>query len=205
MKIYVDFDDCLCETARSFSELALEMFGKNVPYEDIRYFDLDKSFNLNQQEFERFMIRGHRPEVLLSYRETPGASEVIREWIACGHDVSIITGRPFSAYEPSRKWLDDHGLENVRLYCLNKYGREGFIEDSNFSLELEDYYKMSFDYAVEDSPKAFRFFDHLPDLKVLVFDRPWNRACEFPNRNYKRCSDWESIRNHVSGNSEMIV
>jgi hypothetical protein len=31
MRIYVDFDDCLCETARTFSRLALEMFGKNVP------------------------------------------------------------------------------------------------------------------------------------------------------------------------------
>ena len=31
MKIYVDYDDCLCETARAFSKLVLEMFGKNVP------------------------------------------------------------------------------------------------------------------------------------------------------------------------------
>ena len=47
MKIYVDYDDCLCETARSFSRLAVEMFGKHVPYEKIRYFDLDKSFDLD--------------------------------------------------------------------------------------------------------------------------------------------------------------
>ena len=53
---------------------------------------------------------------------------------------------------------------------------------------------MKFDYAVEDSPKAFRFFEHLPELKVLVFDRPWNRECVFPNENYQRCTDWESIR-----------
>ncbi len=197
MKIYVDYDDCLCETARSFSELGMEMFGKNVPYEKIRFFELNKSFNLNDEEFERFMIRGHQPEVLLSYEETPGASAVLNEWIDCGHEVSIITGRPFSAYEPSRLWLDRHGLKRVRLYCLNKYGRDSFIKDSDFSLELEDYYKMTFDFAVEDSPKAFKFFDHLPDLRVLVFDRPWNRECEFPKGNYRRCFDWESIRKIV--------
>ena len=197
MKIYVDFDDCLCETARSFSKLAKEMFGKNVPYEDIRYFELDRSFDLNDEQYEQFMIRGHQPEILLSYEETPGASEVINEWLACGHEVSVITGRPFSAYEPSRSWLDNHGLGNVRLYCLNKYGRDSFIKNSEFNLELEDYYKMTFDYAVEDSAKAFRFFSHLPNLKVCVFDRPWNRECEFPNENYKRCFDWESIRNSV--------
>ena len=197
MRIYVDYDDCLCETARTFSELAVEMFGINVPYEKINFFELDKSFGLNDEQFEHFMIRGHQPEVLLSYEETPGASKVINEWLACGHEVSIITGRPFSAYEPSRIWLDNHGLKNVRLYCFNKYGRDSFIKNSDFSLEPEDYYRMTFDYAVEDSPKAFKFFNHLPELKVLVFDRPWNRECEFPNGNYMRCSDWEVIRNNV--------
>jgi len=39
MNIYVDFDDCLCETARHFSTLAEEMFGLNIPYEKIKYFN----------------------------------------------------------------------------------------------------------------------------------------------------------------------
>ena len=198
MKIYVDYDDCLCETARNFSDLAVEMFGKNVPYEKIRYFELDKSFDLNEEQFVQFMSKGHEPDVLLSYEETPGASEVINEWLSEGHDVSIITGRPFSSYEPSRQWLDSHGLKDVKLYCLNKYGRDGFIKDSDFSLELEDYYRMKFDVAVEDSPKAFRFFDHLPDLKVMVYDRPWNRECELPGDNYTRCAGWELIRQNVA-------
>ncbi len=198
MKIYVDYDDCLCETARNFSDLAVEMFGKNVPYEKIRYFELDKSFDLNEEQFVQFMNKWHEPDVLLSYEETPGASEVINEWLSEGHDVSIITGRPFSSYEPSRQWLDRHGLKDVKLYCLNKYGRDGFIKDSDFSLELEDYYRMKFDVAVEDSPKAFRFFDHLPDLKVMVYDRPWNRECELPGDNYTRCAGWELIRQNVA-------
>ena len=128
MHIYVDFDDCLCETARAFSKLAPEMFNK-----------------------------------------------------------------------------DEHGLQNARLNCLNKYGRDYFIKNSNSTLELEDFFIMKFDYAVEDSPKAFRFFEHLPDLKVLVFDRPWNRECAFPNENYQRCVDWESIRRIVSGECERDV
>ena len=201
MRIYVDFDDCLCETARSFSKLAAELFGKNVPYEKIRFFELDKSFGLNDAQYERLMIRGHQPEVLLSYEETPGASSVINEWLSCGHEVSIITGRPFSAYEASRLWLDTHGLKNARLYCLDKYGRDSFIKNSDFNLSLEDYYKMKFDFAVEDSPKAFKFFDHLPDLQVLVFDRPWNWDCGFPNGKYTRCFDWESIRSMIAENA----
>ena len=194
MNIYVDFDDCLCETGRYFAKLAADLFGRNVAYEDMRYFELHKSFSLTDGEFERLMTEGHRPEALLAVEETPGASAVLNGWIDRGDTVSVITGRPYSAYGPSRTWLDRHGLERAKLYCLNKYGRDGFIRNSDFSLEMEDYYRMRFDYAVEDSPAAFRFFGHLPELKVLVFDRPWNRDCDFPGGGYIRCRDWETIR-----------
>ncbi len=197
-RFYIDFDDCLCETARAFTGIAKRLFGKDVPYEEIHSFNLQASFELSDDEYEKFMLEGHRPEELLSYEETPGASRVINEWLDKGHEVSIITGRPSSAYEPSRRWLDEHGLERVKLYCLNKYGRDSFIKNSEFNLELEDYYKMSFDYAIEDSPLAFKFFEHLPDMKVMVFNRPWNQKCDLPGDNYKRCVDWDYISKQVN-------
>ena len=197
MNIYIDFDDCLCETGRYFSGLAAELFGKHIPYEDMKYFELQKSFSLTDQQFMQLMTEGHRPEVLLSFEETPGASETVNRWIDLGYRVSVITGRPGSAFEPSRAWLDMHGLERAGLYCLNKYGRDSFYKNSGFGLEMEDYLKMHFDYAVEDSPSAFRFFAHLPELKVLVFDRPWNRGCEFPRGEYVRCRDWKTIEGIV--------
>lgn len=197
MKIYVDFDDCLCETARGFVDIAARLFGKNVPYEDVKFFNLQQSFDLTDDEYEKLMLEGHRPEILLGYEETPGASAVINELLDKGHEVMIITGRPASAYDPSRQWLDEHGLERVKLYCLNKYGRDSFIKNSEFNMELEDYYKIKFDYAIEDSPMAFKFFDHLPDLKVMVFDRPWNHEHELPGDNFTRCTSWDMIRNRV--------
>lgn len=194
MNIYIDFDDCLCETARYFSGLVQELYGIDVPYENIRFFDLQKSFSLTDDQFEKMMIQAHRPEVLISYHETPGAVAAVKRWADEGHNVSIITGRPYSAYDASRDWLDRHGLDQVKLYCLNKYGRDSFIRNSDFSLDIEDYYKMHFDYAIEDSPSAFRFFEHLPKLQVMVYDRPWNQNCDFPGENYHRCYDWETIR-----------
>ena len=201
-KIYVDFDDCLCETALAFTFIADRLFGKKVPYEEVRFFNLQKSFDLTKEQYEELMIEGHRLETLLSYEETPGASRVINELIDLGHDVSIITGRPASAYDASRQWLDDHDLKRVRLYCLNKYGRDSFIKNSEFNLELEDYYKMKFDYAIEDSPMAFKFFDHLPDLKVMVFDRPWNREADLPGDNFYRCNNWKEIRERLFENND---
>lgn len=197
MNIYVDFDDCLCETARYFSDLVGELYGVDVPYERIKCFNLQKSFSLSEVQYEKMMEIAHTSEALLSYKETPGAVKTVNGWIDEGHDVKIITGRPSIAFEASRKWLNVHGLERVKLFCLNKYGRNSFLKGSDFTLELEDYYKMHFDFAVEDSPAAFKFFEHLPGLKVMIFDRPWNRDCVLPGDNFKRCFDWDIIKDCV--------
>jgi hypothetical protein len=194
MNIYVDYDDCLCETAKAFSRLSLEMFDIDVPYEKMRYFNLQMAFGLNDEQYRDLLIKGHEPEVLLSFEETPGAADSVNELLARGHNVSIVTGRPYNSYEPSREWLDTHGFRDVKMFCLDKYGREQMMENSEFSLTLDDYYKMKFDYAIEDSPSAFKFFGHLPNVKVLVFDRPWNRENELPGSNYIRCLDWKRIR-----------
>ena len=146
MKIYIDYDDCLCETARAFTGIAERLFGKKVPYEEVQFFNLQDSFKLTDDEYKQLMIEGHLPEVLLSFEETPGASKVINEWIDKGYEVDIITGRPYSSYEISRIWLDKHGLDRVRLLCLNKYGRDGLFKTSDFNLELNDFYKMKFDF-----------------------------------------------------------
>lgn len=198
MNIYVDFDDCLCETARHFSTLVTDLFHKNVPYEAIRYFDLQKSFDLTKEQYEHMMVEAHKPEVLLAYKETPDASRTLNSFMDQGDTVSIITGRPGSAYEASRAWLDQHDLKRAKLYCLNKYRRDNFIKNSSYTLELEDYYKMHFDVAVEDSPLAFRYFDHLPDVNVMVFDRPWNHDLALPGENFHRSFSWSAIRDAVA-------
>ena len=56
---------------------------------------------------------------------------------------------------------------------------------------------MKFDVAIEDSPMAFKFFDHLPDIKVMLFNRPWNENCKLPGDNYHRSPDWDWIREQV--------
>lgn len=198
MKIYIDFDDILCETAKGFCAIVERMFGKVVPYEDVHFFDLKKSFDLTDDEYERMMIEGHRPEVLLAYEEIEGSTDTVRKWMAAGHDVYIITGRPASAYDPSRQWLDEHNLQDVKLYCVNKYGRDSFIKNSEFSIELDEFYKMHFDFAVEDSPSAFKHLAHLENLRVAVLDRPWNASVEFPNSNYHRCYNWTEIDEYLA-------
>jgi len=133
------------------------------------------------------------PENLLNYEETPGASEAINKWVDQGHEVFIITGRPFNSYEPSRQWLDEHHLERVPLFCVDKYGRETAKQDYRYNMTLAELYNMTFDFAVEDSPAAFEHVMHFDNCRIAVFDRPWNSRAELPNDRFVRCKDWQEI------------
>ncbi|MGN0354285.1 MAG: 2-dehydropantoate 2-reductase [Muricoprocola sp.] len=193
MKIYIDFDDVICETAKYFTKIAKELFNIEVPYQQVQFFNLQKSFDLNDEQYNELMKAGHISENLLKYEETEGASETINKWVDEGHEVSVITGRPFDSYEPSRTWLDEHQLERIPIYFVDKYGRELFKQDCTYNLTLEKLYSMKFDFAIEDSPAAFEHVLHFEQCKVAVFDRPWNRQSELPNDRFVRCLSWKEI------------
>lgn len=193
MKIYIDFDDVICETAKHFTVIAKELFGIDVPYRQVQFFNLKKTFELNDEQYDELMRVGHLPENLLSYEETPYASETINKWVDAGHEVSIITGRPFNSYEPSRKWLDEHQLERVPLYCVDKYGRESVVQNSTYNMTLKQLYDLTFDLAIEDSPAAFEHVMHFDNCKVAVFNRPWNINEVLPNDYFVRCEGWKAI------------
>ena len=193
MRVYIDFDDVICETGLYFTKLAKELFGIDLPYSQVQFFNLQKTFDLSDDQYDKLMKAGHFPENLLAYEETPNASAIINKWIDEGHDVSIITGRPFDSYEPSRKCLDNHGLDRVPLFCVDKYGREIFNQEFSYSMTLEELYNLTFDFAIEDSPAAFEHVMHFDNCKVAIFDRPWNAQAEFPNENFSRCMDWHEV------------
>lgn len=193
MKIYIDFDDVICETARYFLKIAKELFGIDLAYNEVQFFNLQKTFELDDNQYEQLMKAGHTPETLLAYEETSGASEIINKWIDEGHDINIITGRPFDSFEPSRKWLDEYNLKRAPLFCVDKYGRENHVQEWTYSMTLEDLYKMDFDFAVEDSPFAFEHLLHFSKCRVAIFDRPWNRTAVLPGKNFIRCNGWEEI------------
>lgn len=193
MKIYIDFDDVLCETGRYFTKIAKELFDIDLPYREVQFFDLQKSFHLTDAQYDELMAAGHTPENLLAYEETPDASRTINQWLEEGHEVFVMTGRPFDAYEPSRKWLDEHHLERVPLFCVDKYGRESFNQGCTYSMTLEEFYQMPFDFIVEDSPSAFVHVLHFQNCKTAIYDRPWNQNAQFPNETFVRCFNWQEI------------
>lgn len=194
MRIYIDFDDVLCETARQLSDLARALFNRNVPYEAIEGFDLQQVFALSDTEIGYLMEQAHRADFLTGIAPAPGGVEAVRHLEACGHDLAIVTGRPATSHEGSCGWLCKQGLAHLNIIYFDKYGRVPVNPPSDTppTLSHDEFATLPFDVAIDDSPVALDLLAPRRECRVIVYDRPWNRR--YPHAaNMCRKGSWPEI------------
>lgn len=186
-------DDILCETAVSLCGLACRMFGRRVAYDAVRDFNLQETFSLSDGQFRQFMDAAHEHDFLLAYAPTPGAAEGVKALVADGHEVEVVTGRPAFTHRATRAWLDAAGLKGVPVTYVDKYGRPQPIDPTApGAISLGQLLARHYDVAIDDSPVVLPALARWTDTKVLVFDRPWNRAYALA-RNMARVGDWKEL------------
>ena len=197
--IYIDFDDVLCETALAFTELVREHFGKTTRFENIASFNLDVAFGLTPGQLEELMQRGHEPDVLARLEPVKGAVEGLRRWSERGYRISIVTGRPATTEEVSKRWLDAYSVPYAEVVFVDKYNRK-FVSAGHFSapmISLAELTRRPFCLAVEDAPHMAAFLAREMTMPVAVLQRPWNaddpdlRA--LPGNRISHCRDWNDI------------
>jgi len=177
MRIYSDFDDVICETAQALSVLAKGMFGRDVPYENIEFFNLQKAFSLTDEEINRLMARAHETDFLVDLKPIPGAVTGVQALSAAGHEVIIVTGRQSLCHEGTSQWLRDHGLGHLEIVYVDKYRRAPATLPPGVPkmLTIDELHRLHFDVAIDDSPTALDLLAHRTQCHIIVFDRPWNR------------------------------
>lgn len=197
MVIYVDFDDVICETARALSALADRLFGRNVPYDAIQYFELEKSFDLTAEQLELLMEHAHAEEFLLNLALTEGADTALRLLVCRGHDVQIVTGRPSFCHEENVSWLKKYALGDIPIVYVDKYGRgqHGRKSVSPPLLSLAEFNRLHYDVAIDDSPVALDILSARAQCQTLIFHRPWNQ--HYRRLSMQRVMRWSEIADRL--------
>lgn len=193
--IYVDMDDVLCETARGCLAIIEREFGKRVAYECLTNFDLGQACDLGAEETAALYHIVHHPDELLRLEPIQEAMPILKQWIAAGYEIAIVTGRPPVTYEPSLEWLERHEVPYQSFIMVDKYGR--FETENTIAVTLSRFAQQPFYFAVEDSPTMARFLAEQMNVPVKLFDRPWNRA-SLKHPNITRYSYWHEIADPVS-------
>lgn len=190
MNIYIDMDDVLCDTAGAYTHLLAHEFGKTVSFEDIFSFNLQQSFDLDDDENRRLFTRGHEPDFINNLRPMDRMLAVLQDWRKKGHHISVVTGRHTSTWSQSLKWLEAQKVPYHSFIMVDKYGWSE--TDERIAISLDELSTIEFHIGVEDSPKMADFLSARMDLPLLLFDRPWNRDYT-TNSTTVRCHDWQSV------------
>jgi len=196
-RVYVDFDDVLSETARAITEVVAERFDKRVPFEDLKHYDLDKSFGLTRPELADLMGLLHQPEMLSAMAVVDSAAAVLDEWTRQGCSICVVTGRPPSSVKASLEWLGRNGIGFEEVIFVDKYGRSPDTHGGIRAWSLDELKRESFCLAVEDSPDMADFLADTMGVPVALLDQPWNAgrcaAAEAGGR-LVRCFGWDEVK-----------
>ncbi len=198
--VYVDFDDVLCETASAFLDVVEREFGRRYAFEDIRFFDLEKSFDLNREEHDYLMGLIHDSSMLRIMEPMPGALDVLKQWAAAGVQTVVVTGRPPETELVCHEWLERHSVQYDRILFVDKYGRTPPHQVGAEVIRPEDLVGQGFSLAVEDAPAAIECLLDQTTIPVAVLDRPWNRRMDLSRAAGQavRCKDWSAVAEALS-------
>ncbi len=194
-RIYLDFDDVICETARKLADLLFDLYGERVDYENIHAFDLSDSFNLSESRLKNLMYLAHEDPFLMSIPCADGAVEGVTLLVEMGYEPVMVTGRPAHCYSASERWLRQKGFPEMRILHVNKYGRDRGkdLPGLPVTMKPDDLLEEPFVMAVDDSPAALDILRGRVDYPLIVFDRPWNRGYPVDDRSVLRVNGWREL------------
>jgi uncharacterized HAD superfamily protein len=194
VRLYVDFDDVLCQTARGLMDRVNKQFGKCIVFDEILSFDLEHSFALAAHELEWLLQMFHEPEVLLGFEPIDGAAEVLRAWATRGGAIDIVTGRPPATRKYSEQWLEAYAIPYDKVLFVDKYGR-GFPDAPGAeTLTMDEVADMAYSAAIDDSAEMMSFLSGRVGYPLILLDRPWNRALPRQAAScVRRLQDWDSV------------
>src|SRR5262245_42779098 len=194
--IYVDLDDVLCQTARHFLVVVEREFGKRFSYEQLTNFDIGTACGLRSEEREHLYRVVHEPDELMKMAPIDGALAVLKQWVNVGYEIAIVTGRPPASYEPTRSWLERHGVPHHSFTMVDKYGR--FATANTLAISLQELAACKFCWAVEDSLPMAQYLGGQMQIPVALIDCPWNHSAQ-NYLNVVRRVDWTSIERIMPG------
>jgi len=110
----------------------------------------------------------------------------------------IVTGRPSYCHAGSVAWLKSYDLEWIEVVYVDKYGRapKTLPPYAPPMLNLEQFYELSFDVAIDDSPAALDLLLELKGCQSVIYTRPWNRDYQ-PQGEMLRCSSWAEVLDNI--------
>ena len=111
LNIGLDYDSICTDSRKIKADLAKRLFGKTVPYEDIKSYTTVASGLLTKEEYATIQYKAHyTPSYNKEAPTVPGAISYIKKLIDQGHTIRIVTGRDKKAAIYAAERLEYEGV-----------------------------------------------------------------------------------------------
>ena len=187
MRIGIDLDEVLADFMVTFLDHYNVKFKTTLTKEQFSYFDLTKNIQASKEElfviFEEFYLTDH-------FENLPPVTDAISsiDKLSKKHELYVITARTPNITEHTLKWVNKHFPNKFKYvhFAHNPYfgkkktkSKAEFGTDLGIDLLIED----NLDFATEAAKE---------NIKVFLFDAPWNKSKSLP-KNIKRVKSWKEI------------
>jgi len=185
MKIGIDVDNVVVDLNKGFIDFYNSNFDKNISMDDFKeHYYLSDLFGISRDEEWDLWNSYHNSELFDEMSFVEGVKAAI-DFLKAKHELFFITARHLSWKDKTDKLFEKHFGDVNLIFSGDVYGgrqKDEICEENGIKILVEDHPTHSLDYAKKG-------------IKILLFDRPWNKKVE--HENIIRVKNWEEILERI--------
>lgn len=195
MKIGIDLDEVIADYIGGFLDWYNQGNERSIRREDILSYNLWENdfFRWTKEDAVRYVDEFNESGLLEEIGLIECVNEVI-ERLREDFDLYVITSRREDLRERTERFLNKYfdGVFKGVVFTSE-------FDDENRRSKADVCYELGLDYMIEDN-KNFAKECVEKGIKVLLFDRPWNRGFEIEGVN--RVFGWGEVLDRINGGNE---
>jgi len=175
LTIGIDIDDVIADTHKVLLEVARQYIpidendAKQHYVQDMKHGSKELRNKIFEEMFDKHLI-ANMPTL-------PGAVEKINELYDKGNKIILITARSDNWRPQTEEWLKNIGLKYNKFITTSGDGKSRYAREEGV------------DVFIDDRADWVESLVDVGDIKVFVFDQPWNTEVALP-----RIKDWRQVK-----------